>query len=113
MKISISKKDRKRLDKLKIVVNFLTLSLISIVMVLFFIKGLVPIVLNMINNFLGIYNFWLVNNSDIYINFFGKVFMIIVSWKIFEALCNLWADTSRRVVRVWIKNIKKFKEVLK
>lgn len=87
----------------KTVLRIFALSLASFGTVLFLLKFLVPIVLNIFQVLVLLVNLYIANLDNINIKFFGGLAFLFIGWKFFEALAIMWM----RIMELIVKEIEK------
>lgn len=83
----------------KTVFKMFALSLASFGMVLFLLKFLIPVALNMFQGLVTLVNLYMNNLDNINIKFFGGLAFLFIGWKFFEALVNGWLTITSLIIK--------------
>ena len=85
------KKEYYKIDKnkFKLIIDIFGILILLIFLLVIFGELFIPIVINIIQQLLGLVTIW-VNSPDRYIRFFGGMIFLFISWKIFSILGSLW-----------------------
>jgi hypothetical protein len=76
----------------KQIINIFFLSSLALGAIIIFSTLLFPLIGNMINLFLDLYHLYIANLDNLLISFFGGIVYLILLWKVFSVLANLFVN---------------------
>lgn len=76
----------------KQILKVLALSLAFMGAIIFFAKILIPIILNMVSQFLDLFHLYLDNLDNLNIRFFGGLIFLYIGWKVISVILYYWSQ---------------------